>query len=193
MEAEKQLVFFINSKLTETPGGRENWIANIAPHLQSRGYKTTVICRRSNKQPLFNTSSGLNIVRFNDFRSSMPDTLFISWAKRTLGLLLVFDMIIFVLRGYQAVKTHLERGGILAWGVVPTSTAIREQTVETMVAHFEKMMDNLASKGIDKQLIVEQAIVTPSCGAGSMEPEDAEKVFEINNLLSKAMRGKYGF
>jgi hypothetical protein len=93
----------------------------------------------------------------------------------------------------EAVKTHLERGGMLAWGVVPTSTAIREQTVDTMAAHFEKVMDNLASKGIDKQLIVEQAIVTPSCGAGSMEPDDAEKVFEINNLLSKAMREKYGF
>jgi methionine synthase II (cobalamin-independent) len=93
----------------------------------------------------------------------------------------------------EAVKTHLERGGMLAWGVVPTSTAIREQTADTMVAHFEKMMDNLASRGIDKQLIVEQAIVTPSCGAGSMESEDAEKVFEINNLLSKAMREKYGF
>jgi hypothetical protein len=93
----------------------------------------------------------------------------------------------------EAVKTHLERGGMLAWGVVPTSKAIQEQTVESMVAHFEKMMDNLASKGIDKQLIVEQAIVTPSCGTGSMDPADAEKVFEMTALLSKAMKEKYGF
>jgi hypothetical protein len=93
----------------------------------------------------------------------------------------------------EAVKTHLERGGMLAWGVVPTSTAIREQTVDSMAAVFEKMMDNLASKGIDKQLIVEQAIVTPSCGTGSMIPEDAEKVFEMVDLLSGAMRKKYGF
>lgn len=93
----------------------------------------------------------------------------------------------------EAVKTHLERGGMLAWGVVPTSKAIQEQTVESMVAHFEKMMDNLAAKGIDKQLIVEQAIVTPSCGTGSMDPADAEKVFEMTALLSKTMREKYGF
>ncbi len=93
----------------------------------------------------------------------------------------------------EAVKTHLERGGMLAWGVVPTSKAIQQQTVETMVNHFEKMMDNLASKGVDKQLIIDQAIVTPSCGAGSMDPEDAEKVFEMTQSLSKTMREKYGF
>jgi hypothetical protein len=93
----------------------------------------------------------------------------------------------------EAVKEHLERGGMLAWGIVPTSMAIREQTVESLTDHFEKMMDNLASKGIDKQLIVEQAIITPSCGTGSMDPDDAEKVFDITNRLAVAMKKKYGF
>jgi len=93
----------------------------------------------------------------------------------------------------DSVKTHLNRGGILAWGVVPTSTAINQQTVESMVTHFEKMMDHLAAKGIDKQLIVEQAMITPSCGTGSMQTADAEKVFEMLDLLPKAMREKYRF
>ncbi len=93
----------------------------------------------------------------------------------------------------DAVKAHLDRGGMLAWGVVPTSTAIREQTVDSLEAHLEKMMDNLASKGIDKKLITEQAIITPSCGTGSMVPEDAEKVFETLNMLSARMKKKYGF
>ena len=60
-------------------------------------------------------------------------------------------------------------------------------------SHFEKMIDNLASKGIDKQLIAEQAVITPACGTGSMQPEDAEKVFELTALLSKTMQEKYGF
>ncbi len=53
------------------------------------------------------------------------------------------------------------------------------------------MMDNLAAKGIDKQLILENAIITPSCGAGSMEPTDSEKVFETTAALSEFMRDKY--
>lgn len=93
----------------------------------------------------------------------------------------------------EDVKRLFARGGMLAWGVVPTSTAIREQTVDTMISHFEKIMDNLAAKGIDKQLIVRQAVVTPSCGTGSMAPADAEKVFEMTAALSHAMREKYGF
>ena len=91
------------------------------------------------------------------------------------------------------VKTHLERGGMLAWGVVPTSKAIREQTVDSLEAQLEYVMDNLASKGIDKKLITEQAIITPSCGTGSLDPADAEKVFDLVSGLSKRMKLKYGF
>ncbi|MDR3551830.1 MAG: hypothetical protein P4L75_01780 [Clostridia bacterium] len=93
----------------------------------------------------------------------------------------------------DSIKAHLDRGGILAWGVVPTSKAIREQTVETLEAQLEKVMDNLASKGISKAVITEQAIITPSCGTGSLDPEDAEKVFELTSALSKRMKEKYGF
>lgn len=91
------------------------------------------------------------------------------------------------------VKDHLERGGVLAWGVVPTSDAIRNASVESLTEHLEKMMDNLAAKGIDKQLIVEQAIITPACGTGSMDTGDAEKVFQTTAALSKAMKQRYGF
>lgn len=93
----------------------------------------------------------------------------------------------------DSVKEHLARGGMLAWGVVPTSKAIREQTVESLEAQLEKVMDNLASKGIEKQTILEQAFITPSCGTGSMETEDAERVFKLLNELSERMQKKYNF
>ncbi len=93
----------------------------------------------------------------------------------------------------DSVKAHLEKGGMLAWGVVPTSAAIREQTVESLEAQLEKVMDNLASKGIDKKLITGQAIITPSCGTGSLDPADAEKVFQMTDALSKRMKTKYGY
>ncbi len=92
------------------------------------------------------------------------------------------------------VKTHLENGGLLAWGVVPTSVAIREQTVDTLEAKLEEGMDHLAATaGIPKELICEQAIITPSCGTGSMAPEDAEAVFELTRQLAARMKEKYGY
>lgn len=91
----------------------------------------------------------------------------------------------------DSVKTHLENGGMLAWGIVPTSAAIREQTVESIEKIFEERIDNLSSKGIDKQLIISQAIITPSCGTGSLETADAEKVFQMVKHLTKRMKDKY--
>jgi hypothetical protein len=93
----------------------------------------------------------------------------------------------------DSVKKHLEKGGVLAWGVVPTSEKIKGQTVESLENHFEKVMDNLASKGIDKNIIVQQAIITPSCGTGSLAVADAEKVFSLMTELTTRMKAKYGF
>jgi len=91
------------------------------------------------------------------------------------------------------VKNHLESGNVLAWGVVPTSAEIRDQTVDTLVAHYEKMVDNLVEKsGLDKGLVYQQTILTGSCGTGSMEVPDAERVFQITGELSRALRAKHG-
>jgi len=91
------------------------------------------------------------------------------------------------------VKDHLKRGCMLAWGIVPTSTAIREQTVDGLIGRMEAGMDLLAAKGIDKRLIAEQALITPSCGTGSMIPADAERVFHLTGALSREMKSRYGF
>ena len=86
------------------------------------------------------------------------------------------------------VKTLLGRGGALAWGMVPTSEAILEQTPEALVTRLRALMDTLAAKGVDKSLIQKQALVTPSCGTGSMTPENAERVFAATAAVSRLLR-----
>ncbi|WP_461247975.1 hypothetical protein, partial [Treponema sp. R6D11] len=63
--------------------------------------------------------------------------------------------------------------------------------VDSLEKQLEKVMDNLASIGIDKKLIIDQAMITPSCGTGSLSVNDAEKVFTLLNDLTKRMKGKY--
>jgi methionine synthase II (cobalamin-independent) len=92
----------------------------------------------------------------------------------------------------EHVKKHLEAGKILAWGIVPTSAAVQSETVETLEKRLEEAMDNLAAKGVDKNLIVSQAMITPSCGTGSLDVKDAEKVFALTKALTKRMKEKYG-
>ncbi|MBI1747221.1 MAG: hypothetical protein HYR55_11610 [Acidobacteria bacterium] len=92
-------------------------------------------------------------------------------------------------------KTHLvERKNAIAYGVIPTSKAIREQSVGSLVAHFEKVTAHLAEKtGISLPVILEQAFITPSCGTGTLEIPDAERVFQLLGETCTALQRKYGF
>lgn len=92
----------------------------------------------------------------------------------------------------QAVKAHLEAGKVLAWGVVPTNSAkIQAQTVESLVAKFDEGVDNLAkAAGISRELILNQAMITPSCGTGSLPVADAELVFELLGKTSAALQAR---
>ena len=93
-----------------------------------------------------------------------------------------------------AVKRHLESGKVLAWGIVPTnSQKVREQTLERLLTKFDVLVDNLAQKaGIDRDLILRQALVTPSCGTGSIPVEDAERVYMLLGQVSSALRQRLG-
>ena len=93
----------------------------------------------------------------------------------------------------ETIGPYLHRGGMLAWGIVPTSVNIRTETVESLQQKLETAIDTLAAKGIEKELICQQAIITQSCGTGAMQPDNAYKVFETTANLSKAMKQKYKF
>ncbi len=58
-------------------------------------------------------------------------------------------------------KGFLERGGILAWGIVPTSEAIVREDAQSLVNRLKKGVENLSRKGIDPDLL-QRAILTPS-------------------------------
>ncbi len=94
----------------------------------------------------------------------------------------------------QQVRKHLESGNSLAWGLVPTSPAIHQQSVESLVQLYERLVSRLVEQsGTDRDLVHGQSVITPSCGTGSMSPKDAEKVLDINQALSRALRQKHGF
>jgi hypothetical protein len=90
------------------------------------------------------------------------------------------------------VKRHLEDRKALAWGIVPTSAALRGQTVDTLIAHYERLVDHLVDKtGLDPKLVREQTLLTGSCGTGAMQTADAEKVFELTGATAAALRERY--
>jgi hypothetical protein len=88
----------------------------------------------------------------------------------------------------RQVKDFLEKGGAIAWGIVPTSEKIKEENPESLREKLEDRVDNLARKGIEKELIWEQCLLTPSCGTGSLTEDLSAEIFEKLALLSRLLR-----
>lgn len=91
------------------------------------------------------------------------------------------------------IHSYLDRGGIIAWGIVPTSEEdkIREETSESLVAKWEEQAAQLSSEKWSIPAILEQSLITPSCGTGSLSPDLAEKVLALTSEVSATLRDKY--
>lgn len=87
----------------------------------------------------------------------------------------------------EQMNKFLEKGGILAWGIAPTSEKILKETASSLIKKLEEGIQRLANKGVDKDIIWERCLLTPSCGTGSLSVEQSEKIFndlkEVSHLL----------
>jgi hypothetical protein len=89
----------------------------------------------------------------------------------------------------QDIERFLERGGVLAWGIVPSTDAIGGETPGSLITKLRERMANLADKGLDSDILWERCLLTPSCGTGSLSQASAEQVFGALFEVSRTLRG----
>lgn len=90
------------------------------------------------------------------------------------------------------VQQFLEKGGSLAWGVVPNSEEkLVGESVSSLVGTMESMLDDLASKGVDRELLMGQSVITPQCGLSGLSEENAARVMELLVGVSEALATKH--
>jgi methionine synthase II (cobalamin-independent) len=87
----------------------------------------------------------------------------------------------------KELRNFLERGGILAWGIVPTSEEVLKEDAQSLVKRFRKGVEVLSKEGIDPVLL-KRAILTPSCGTASLPIPLAERVCELTAEVSTRLR-----
>jgi hypothetical protein len=94
----------------------------------------------------------------------------------------------------REVKGFLERGGAIAWGIVPNETeALKKESVGSLQDRLEESMAPFTRKGIEipfRQLIT-QGLLTPSCGLDRLSPEAAGQVLELLSTLSEKVRSRW--
>ncbi len=89
------------------------------------------------------------------------------------------------------IKKFLNDGRILAWGIVPTgdAEAIESQSPESLHELWLKEAGRIEALGLERDTIVSQSLITPSCGTGSLSMEHAMRVIDMNRRLSRLIRG----
>lgn len=91
---------------------------------------------------------------------------------------------------YRAeLKAFLERGGVVAWGIVPTSEAARNETAESLAGRLNAIWDGLAGRGIAREMLTSQALITPACGTGTLPADLAERIYDLTAGVSQRVRG----
>lgn len=89
------------------------------------------------------------------------------------------------------VQAFLARGGLIGWGVVPASDRVWEETTAGLVRRFEEALALLVAKGLHRDDLLAAALVSPSCGCGSLKVDTAERVLRLTAELSTALKERF--
>lgn len=85
-------------------------------------------------------------------------------------------------------KGFFQRGGILCWGIVPTQDFTVKETADLLMDRLNKGINFLVKKGIDKEQLLKNLLLSPSCGMGALDIDKSEKILNILSEVSERIR-----
>ena len=96
-----------------------------------------------------------------------------------------FEYMEFFLLYPDHITRFLQGGGIIAWGIVPTSAYTGKESVEDIFLKLEQGLNRAFELGLDKERIIRNSILTPSCGMGSMDETSTLRILDLLSALSE--------
>ncbi len=89
----------------------------------------------------------------------------------------------------EEVSRFLEKDGALAWGIVPNNEEkLVTETPATLVKKLEDQINVLEGKGISKELLLKNAMITPQCGLSGISEQSNLAAIDMVNDVSDLMR-----
>jgi len=91
------------------------------------------------------------------------------------------------------VKRFLDRKGAIAWGIIPNNKeALATESVASLKDRLEEAMAPFTRKDIRFKQLLEQGLLTPSCGLAPLAAEEAAaQALELLSELSTKIRKQY--
>ena len=91
------------------------------------------------------------------------------------------------------IKKFLGRNGTIAWGIVPSDEdSLAKESAASLKDRLEEAMAPFTRQGIRFKQLIEQGLLTPSCGLASLATEEATaRALELLSELSTKIRKRY--
>jgi methionine synthase II (cobalamin-independent) len=92
------------------------------------------------------------------------------------------------------IASFIKRGGIVAWGLVPTTDGdlIARETRSSLVQRWVEQAGELVGPELSLGSLLQQSLVTPSCGCASLGEAVAERVVRLTRQVSDRLRQEIG-
>lgn len=92
----------------------------------------------------------------------------------------------------EQVNGLLSRGGCVAWGIVPNEEkSLAAESLHSLLDRLEEGMAPFTRKGIRFRQLLEQGLLTPSCGLAGLSIDGATRALELLVGLSERVRARY--
>lgn len=85
----------------------------------------------------------------------------------------------------------LKRGGMVCWGIVPTQEFSGRETADSLTHKIKEGINILVKKGLDRDLLLDNLLLSPSCGLGSLAVERADKISQLLCEISLILRKSF--
>lgn len=150
-----------------TPINREDVIKGLSEfgkEIKSEGVLLGVHCCGNTDWSIFTDTQEIDIINFDAF----------GFLDR---LVLYADNL----------KNFFKRGGMLCWGIVPTGNFSVKETTKLLTDKIKEGLNILINKGLGKNLLLDNLLLSPACGLGSLSTDKAEPIFkalyEVSTLV----------
>ncbi len=83
----------------------------------------------------------------------------------------------------ESLAAFLDRGGYLAWGIVPSQSLEVRPRPEELLESLRRGIDALSEKGVSREKLLANLLLTTSCGLGTLtEAESESALIELKTL-----------
>lgn len=92
-------------------------------------------------------------------------------------------------------RTFLDRGGVIAWGIAPTNERIYDVTPEGLARHLREGFANIADKAQKRGITIEpeefetRSLIAPACGLGPTTVPVAEQILDVVKETAAILQG----